>query len=327
MSYGSSLLWFVFITLSTVAAITEAFRTPVYFPQGRTLFPDWPVWHPQWALTLLGTTAVILFMPKLFSILLIMFKSDRVRQYGGRLKLLVSLIAEIFLSALFAPVRMLFHSKFVFITLLGRQVGWGPQQRSDLGTPWSEAIRFHAAGTLLALIWALALFFINRSFFWWNAPIFIPLLLSIPLSVWSSRASVGRGFRMLGLLLIPEEMEQPTVLKSLEASLASKRTFGSYPEAGGFVKAIINPVVNAIHLGLLRGKERRITKAIASGRNGLLEKAMTQGPLSLSSREKRIILYDPVLVEELHRRVWETPDDRIVRLWGGIEPHRPAESE
>ena len=317
MSYGSSLLWFVFITLSTAAAFTEAFRTPVYFPQGRSLFPDWPVWHPQWALTLLGTTAIILFMPKLFSILLIMFKKGRVRQYGGSLKLFVSLGLEVFLSALFAPVRMLFHSKFVFITLLGRQVGWGPQQRSDLGTGWREAIRFHGFGTLLALIWAAALFFINRSFFWWNSPIFIPLILSIPLSVWSSRASVGQTFRMLGLLLIPEEMEQPKELKSLEASLASEqKNFASSPKAGGFVKAIVNPVVNTVHLGLLRNKQKKLTQAIASGRAGLLEKALLLGPLSLSPKEKRVILYDPLLVRELHRRVWETPDDRIAKSWG-----------
>jgi membrane glycosyltransferase len=127
---------------------------------------------------------------------------------------------------------------------------------------------------------------------------------------------------MMGLLLIPEEMEQPRELKSLEASLASERkTFVSFPEAGGFVKAVINPVVNAIHLGLLRGKGRNVTQAIASGRAGLLEKALSQGPLSLSPREKRTILYDPVLVEELHRRVWETPDDRVVSLWGGIDRH------
>jgi membrane glycosyltransferase len=44
---------------------------------------------------------------------------------------------------------MLFHSKFVFITLMGRQVGWGPQQRDDRGTPWTEAIRFHGAGMIL----------------------------------------------------------------------------------------------------------------------------------------------------------------------------------
>jgi len=322
MSYGSSLLWFLFIALSTAAAFNEAFRTPVYFPEGRTLFPDWPVWHPQWALTLLGTTAIILFMPKLFSILLILLKKGQVRQYGGSLKLLASLVLEVFLSALFAPVRMLFHSKFVFITLLGRQVGWGPQQRSDRGTGWREAIRFHGFGTLLALLWATALFFINRSFFWWNSPIFIPLILSIPLSVWSSRASVGRTFRMLGLLLIPEEKKQPEELKSLEASLASKQnTFASFPDAGGFVRAVINPVVNAIHLALLRGKERKVTQAIASGRAGLLEKALSRGPTALSPKEKRIILYDPVLLKELHRQVWETPDDRIVKLWGGISWH------
>lgn len=317
MSYGSSLLWFVFITLSTVEAIAEAFRTPIYFPQGRTLFPDWPVWHPRWALTLLGTTAIILFMPKLFSALLIMLQRGQVRKYGGYLRLLLSLGLEVFLSALFAPVRMLFHSKFVFITLLGRQVGWGPQQRSDLGTGWLEAIRFHGVGTLLALIWAAALFLINRSFFWWNAPIFIPLILSIPLSVWSSRASVGRTFRKLGLLLIPEEVEQPGELQSLEASLASEhKTFSSFPRAGGFVKAIVNPIVNAIHLGLLRNKQRKLAQAIAGGRAGLLEKALSQGPLSLSAKEKRVILYDPLLVRELHRRVWETPDDRIAKSWG-----------
>ena len=320
MSYGSSLLWFVFITLSTVAAIAEAFRTPVYFPQGRSLFPDWPVWHPQWALTLLGTTAIILFMPKLFSIFLILLKKGQVRKYGGILRLFASLGLEVFLSALFAPVRMLFHSKFVFITLLGRQVGWGPQQRSDLGTGWLEAIRFHGFGTLLAMIWAAALFFINRSFFWWNSPIFVPLLLSIPLSVWSSRASVGRAFRTLGLLLIPEELNQPQELKSIEESFASEqRNFASSPRAGGFVKAIVNPVVNAVHLGLLRNKQRNLSPAVASGRAGLLKKALSLGPISLSPKEKRIILYDPLLVQDLHRRVWETSDDKIAKSWGIIK--------
>jgi len=87
------------------------------------------------------------------------------------------------------------------------------------------------------------------------------------------------------------------------------------------VRAIINPIVNAIHLALLRGKERKITQAIASGRAGLLEKALSQGPTALSPKEKRIILYDPVLLKELHRQVWETPDDRIVKLWGGISWH------
>jgi membrane glycosyltransferase len=133
---------------------------------------------------------------------------------------------------------------------------------------------------------------------------------------------VGRVFRKLGLLLIPEELEQPKELQSIEESLASEQmTFASAPEAGGFVKAIVNPMVNAIHLALLRSKEIKLAPAIASGRAGLLEKALSQGPLSLSPKEKRMILYDPALVQELHRRVWETPDDRIARLWGVLGGH------
>ena len=153
MSYGSSLLWFVFIGLSTVEAITEAFRTPVYFSSERALFPEWPVWHPKWALTLLATTAIILFLPKLLSVFLLVAKGQTAK-FGGITRLCLSLGAEVALSALLAPVRMLFHSKFVFITLIGRQVGWGPQQRDDRGTPWTEAIRFHGAGMILALVWA-----------------------------------------------------------------------------------------------------------------------------------------------------------------------------
>ena len=132
MAYVSALLWFLFLSLSTAEAIYEVVREPVYFPQGRSLFPEWPVWHPQWALTLLATTAIILFLPKLLSALVILIKG-RAREFGGAAGLLASVLVEVIFSTLFAPIRMLFHSKFVFVTLMGQQVGWGGQQRSDLG--------------------------------------------------------------------------------------------------------------------------------------------------------------------------------------------------
>ena len=52
-------------------------------------FPEWPVWHPQWALTLLATTAIILFLPKLLSALVILIKG-RAREFGGAAGLLAS---------------------------------------------------------------------------------------------------------------------------------------------------------------------------------------------------------------------------------------------
>jgi membrane glycosyltransferase len=317
MSYGSSLLWFVFISLSTVEAISEAFRTPVYFSSERALFPDWPVWHPQWALTLLATTAIILFLPKLLSVFLLVGKGQTAK-FGGITRLCLSLGAEVALSALLAPVRMLFHSKFVFITLMGRQVGWGPQQRDDRGTPWTEAIRFHGAGMILALLWAASLFLIDRSFFWWNSPIFIPLIFSIPISVWSSRAKTGRWLRKLGLFLIPEEIQPVHELESLRGMLHRQkvsRTDIPRQHQEGFVKAVVDPWVNRLHLSLL-GRKGHVSEAIATKRERLKEKAFSRGPGNLTLKEKKELLHDPKALHELHQRIWETPESEIAHLWG-----------
>ena len=314
MAYVSALLWFLFLSLSTAEAIYEVVREPVYFPAGRSLFPQWPVWHPQWALTLLATTAVILFLPKLLSVLVIISKGGA-RAFGGVMRLLISVLVEVVFSTLFAPIRMLFHSKFVFVTLVGQQVGWGSQQRSDLGTGWGEAARFHGAGTVVALLWGILLFLVNRSFFWWNMPVFIPVILSIPLSVWSSRASLGRRFRRLGLFLIPEETAPPPELQNLEIKEHKKlRSSLSIDKEEGFVRAVVDPKINFLHRSLLR-KERTVSSSVASRRQQLQEKALTGGPESLSVKEKKELLYDPRCMEELHQKVWEITDRLQAERW------------
>src|SRR6185295_4023625 len=74
LSYVSALLWFGFLTLSTIAAIVNVMREPDYFPHGASLFPEWPIWRPDWALALLAVTGMILFLPKGLSVLLIVLK-------------------------------------------------------------------------------------------------------------------------------------------------------------------------------------------------------------------------------------------------------------
>src|SRR3989475_12236677 len=63
LSYMSALLWFVFLTLSTVEAVANALREPAYFPHGASLYPEWPIWRPDWALLLPAVIAMILFLP------------------------------------------------------------------------------------------------------------------------------------------------------------------------------------------------------------------------------------------------------------------------
>jgi len=317
MAYGSALLWFLFLSLSTAAAIAEAFVKPDYFPAGRTLFPAWPVWQPLWAQTLLATTAIILFLPKFLSLLVIICKGQA-RRFGGIAKLTLSVLAEVVIATFLAPTRMLSHSKFVLMTLLGWQVGWGPQQRGDQGTSWAEAVRFHWTGTACALAWALVLFVYNRSFLWWNLPIIVPLVLAIPMSAWTSRMSLGRALRTLGLFLIPEEKDPPEELRQLARGPAETGDYqtmlpGAWDD--GFVRAVADPQVNHLHIFMLR-QPRTLAAGIVRRRQELVEKALSAGPQSLSAREKKELLCDPRCLAQLHQRVWSIADKRVAYQWG-----------
>ncbi|MDR1394995.1 MAG: glucans biosynthesis glucosyltransferase MdoH, partial [Deltaproteobacteria bacterium] len=109
MSYGSALLWFFFLLASSAEAVSSILATPIYFPEGPSLFPDWPQYFPAWALTLLSSTALLLFFPKLLSFIAVICQR-RCRQFGGFWRLGLSIFLEVIISAFLAPVRMLFHS-------------------------------------------------------------------------------------------------------------------------------------------------------------------------------------------------------------------------
>ncbi|MEN8689599.1 MAG: hypothetical protein AB1Z20_05785, partial [Desulfobacterales bacterium] len=262
-------------------------------------------------------TGFILFLPKLLSFFFILFKQRQAKLYGGFIKLSLSIGAEIVFSTFFAPIRMLFHSKFVFMILMGQKVGWHAQPREDRGTTWREAFRFHYGGMLLALFWGFIVYTINRSFFWWLTPILIPLVLSAPLSVWSGRADIGRMFRKYGLFLIPEEIKPPPELKSLKAYLAKLDTQGAslgIDRSKGFVQAVVDPKINRLHLTIQR-QRRRVSPKIAERRRQLVQRALTEGPDELNDLEKKEILIDPTSLSSLHELVWESPEEIFSGRW------------
>ncbi len=53
-------------------------------------------------------------------------------------------------------------------------------------------------------------------------PIWLGLVLSVPLTVWSSRSSVGLALKRLGLFLTPEETQPPPELMRLRQALAAR---------------------------------------------------------------------------------------------------------
>ncbi len=320
LAYTSAALWLLFLSLSTVEAILQVIQVPDYFPTGKMLFPQWPTWHPQWALSLFTVTMLILFLPKLLGAFLVLVRGQ-VRSFGGVVRFVLSLFFETIASSLYAPIRMLFHSKFVLTNLIGRVVQWKSPPRGDHETTWAEALRHHSGATILACAWGGGVYWLNTQYFWWLTPILGALVLSIPVSVLMSRMRLGDAARSAKLFATPEEIQPPPEVVDHKAGIraAEEKTRALPPEErDGFVRAIVDPGMNALHRWLLRDP-RPMRASIREARRKLCDRAIALGPSGLDTRTRRVLLSDAACVDELHARVWELERREHALVWG-----RPA---
>jgi membrane glycosyltransferase len=313
MAYGSALLWLCFLGASTAEAIHHVLVEPDYFPSGQSLFPQWPVWRPDWVLALLATTGVVLFVPKLLGMALVLLRRREAKAWGGALALTASVVGEILLSTLLAPIRMVFYCRFVILALVGRAVGWRLGDAEGFETSWGEAVRRHGVDTVLGTVWALAVYALNPDYFWWLTPVAAALVLSVPLSVLTSRVGLGSAARRRGLFVVPEERAAPPEVGEL-ASRLEKAQAAPRP-VDGFVRAVADPYANAIHTALLRGP-RSLAPGIAAARDELLKRALAGGPEALSAAERRVLLGDPRRMREIHAAAWHLEDGEAARRWG-----------
>lgn len=301
MAYLSAPLWFLFLVLSTALLAMNVLSEPVYFTEPNQLFPLWPEWRPEWAIRLFTATATLLFLPKLLAALLLLLRPRELRGFGGPLRMAGSVLLETLFSALLAPIRMLFHTHFVVGALLGWKLTWKSPPRGDNETSWREALSKHGGGTLLGLAWAGGVYWLDPGYLWWLLPVVGSLMLAIPLSVWSSRVSLGRAFRGARLFLIPEESMPPRELRWMWTALRKAKR-----APADFRRAVTDPLINALASSSGIPRPRRPV-ALVEQREQLLKRALTQGPESLGEVQRNVLLHDPLLLDKLHVRVWTAP--------------------
>ena len=223
LSYATSPIWFLVLIFSSILTCEMALTAHQYFAPGRyTLFPTWPEYRDGEIEILLTGTVIVLLLPKLLGATLAWITPALRRGFGGALRLSVSLLLEQIFSILLAPPMMVFHSTFVITTLAGRPVAWNAQERGDRGIGLGEAMWRHKWHILLGIGWGAAILVMAPRFIWWMLPVIAGLILSAPLTALTSRASVGKFLRRLGLLLTPEEVAPPPELKQLLDSCATE---------------------------------------------------------------------------------------------------------
>jgi membrane glycosyltransferase len=297
MSYLSSPLWLLFLVLTALETARLILRPINYFPRQYSLFPVWPEWHPDLAVTLVSSALVMLFLPKFLAAADVLW-TGRIRDFGGLLPLLAGLVVEIVISILLAPVRMIAHCRFVIEALLNVNLQWAGQNR-DGETGWRATLRSQLPTTLLAACWLLFAASLSSDYLLWSLPVAVPLLLSAPVSMVLGRRRFGQGLRKLGILVIAEERQEPPLLQNLWQQGISKK---NQDGLSLFEKTLIDKTMNRLQLAMARDLDRGARgEVLAKLRQCCLE----QGPGTLTVRERALIAGDRTSLLWLHQAIWQ----------------------
>lgn len=246
-------------------------------------------------------TAALLMGPRLFGVARALTNSALRRAHGGSFALLASAAAETAFSALLAPLMMLHHTKIVLSILLGRSVRWGRQGR-HARAGLSAAVRGELPATILGLGVGGGLLSTNPSLALWVGPVWVPLCLSIGISMLASSARVGRFLARCRVLLVPSETEPDEVIERVE----HLRAVTVSDAAGRFRDLVLDPVLVAAHLKRLEAGESSLTAPPALDPEELehCRRALRVGPGGLTGQELSYLLGRPNCLRHLHAEAW-----------------------
>lgn len=272
---------------------------------------------------------VVIMLPKLLSLIDLAFDWPRRKEFGGLLNATGGVIGETIFSTLHAPLLMLWHTRFVLTNIAGISVGWTTQRRTADGTDWLYAAQRHWGHTLIGVAWGWGTWELDPSLFWWFTPVLAGMVFSIPLSVLTSRRSLGGRAKSLGLFLTPEETKPPMELVSLRSRMKIHELTEDETESkrcrphAGLANAVLDPYVNAIHVTLLREKQLNPVYAehltrIGAGTDAvreLGEKLLAAGPEKLKPAERMAVMADQGVMVWLHQQVWVRPEEKLAAWW------------
>jgi membrane glycosyltransferase len=209
-SYVTAPMWLGFLLLGVLISLQAHFIRPEYFAPGFSLFPQWPTEDPYRAAFVFAGTMGILIFPKILGfIALLLSHTDR----PGFVRLVFSVVMEIIVSGLLAPVMMWRQSVAVIQILLGKDAGWSAQQREGVSTPFKATLRRYAGPTVLGVALATAAYAVSVPLFLWMSPVILGLLLASPMAALTASSALGHATRRLGLLLTPEERAPPDLVR------------------------------------------------------------------------------------------------------------------
>ncbi|MCF8502939.1 MAG: glucans biosynthesis glucosyltransferase MdoH [Rhodospirillum sp.] len=301
MSYVTSPLWLIFLVLSGLQAWTLAHSQAVYFREG-VPWASWPISREQEAAYLLAGTLGMLFLPKLWGLLLCLFHGPSRRARGGLGRLLVGFLMENVISALIAPIMMIRHSQFVVAILTGAKVDWKPQRRGVEKGTLAVAIGAYRDVSLIGLAALVFVLVSAPDLGIWLSPVLAGLIGAPVIGLALADPTLGKRLAASGLLSIPEDRTPPAVASRMEALDRAARERVVSPETL-FSNIILDPESNARHRRLVEA-----TGELPTATPETLERAAALavhlGPAALDREERKALLESAPHLDRLHVACW-----------------------
>ena len=295
MSYLSSLIWCLFLIVGISVPIWRYFFPPVYFTQTKELFPSWPVFDLWGTITLFAVSMTMLIFPKILGGIFVSFNDAK--SFGGVLGVWISFIFETLFSILMAPIMMLFQSKFIVEILLGLDSGWKSQNRTD-ETSLFMAIKRHWVHTIIGGVTMFIVYKYAFNLFYWILPITLGLILSIPLSVFSSKKSIGKLFKKLHIFITPEELKQSDIISFTNKSI---EFFNPIIENKSTIELLNNQSYLSLHIFLLSLNDVMpdFSFKLKDDVKQKVKLLINGDSVKFSNDEEKYLLYDVSLLKEL----------------------------
>jgi membrane glycosyltransferase len=293
------------LLIGIVLVLQSKFIRPEYFTAEFSLFPTWPRFDYERALQLFELTIAVLLAPKVFGMIAAGLDPQTRRGCGGAIRLFLSTVIEILVSAALASIMMVIQSGAVLQILSGRDTGWNPQRRDDGSIPFAGIVRRHRSHTALGVVTLLAAGVLSPSLVVWMSPTIGGLILSIPLSWASGQLWIGAGLRRLGLLTTPEESSVPAIIARANA-LAAELAPSAVDEEDALKAIAADPDLRRAHESFLPevGRRRRgevdVDEAVATAKLNDAQ-SLEDACAWLKRKERLAVLGDRALIALLGR--------------------------
>ncbi|MCY4153216.1 MAG: glucans biosynthesis glucosyltransferase MdoH [Aestuariivita sp.] len=183
VGYLLSALWLILLVFWALLGNGGQDSVLSYFSPDNPLIPAWPVMNEGQPVFFLLLMYATLLAPKLIGVAVLPLTELRYRDLGGTRRFFTSVLIEIVLSVLYAPILIVQQMIAVVSNVVGLPTNWEPQSREGGRYSLKTHLRYHCLETVMGV--GLTLGILMGLVTLWLLPIAVSLALAVPLSLLS----------------------------------------------------------------------------------------------------------------------------------------------